>query len=101
MDAVSNVHQTMVEVPVDIAREFGYPEEKASALKASHRRILDRVYGSVCSSFDEFSDLAVKQAGELRDLIEDQSSPPPTNSGAGPKKSAEGKKSKRKKKGKH
>lgn len=65
MDAVENIHQTMAEIPIEIMKEIGYPEDKAEIVKDSHRRILRIVYGGICNAHDDLGKLVVQQFGEL------------------------------------
>jgi hypothetical protein len=65
MDAVESLHQATAEIPLDVLKELGYPDDKAETLKESHRRILRIVYGGICSAQEDLGDLVVKQFGEL------------------------------------
>jgi hypothetical protein len=70
MDAVENIHQTAAEIPIEILKEIGYPEDKAEIIKDSHRRILKIVYGGICSAHEDLGKLVVQQFGELGKFAE-------------------------------
>lgn len=65
MDSVENIHQTTAEMPLEILKEYGYPEDKAEAAKESHRALLKIMYGGICSANEELGKLVVLQAGGL------------------------------------
>jgi len=65
MDAVESIHQTSVELPLEVLKELGYPEEKTDAIKEAHRKILRIMYGGICNAHQELGKLVVMQAGEL------------------------------------
>jgi hypothetical protein len=90
MNAVKTMHQTAVEIPIDIGKELGLPADKADILKATHRRILDNTYSGARSAQIELGSLVVQQIGEVSTLIKDlaaaggrgsQSSTPATDAG--------------------
>lgn len=70
MDAVENIHQTTAEIPIEIMKEIGYPEDKAEIVKDSHRRILRIVYGGICNAHEDLGKLVVQQFGELGKFAE-------------------------------
>ncbi len=70
MYAVENIHQTTAEIPIEILKEIGYPEDKAEIIKDSHRRILKIVYGGICSAHEDLGKLVVQQFGELGKFAE-------------------------------
>ena len=70
MDAVEKIHQTTAEIPLEILKEIGYPEDKAEIIKDSHRRILRIVYGGICSAHEDLGKLVVRQFGELGKFAE-------------------------------
>jgi hypothetical protein len=65
MDAVEKIHQTTAEIPIEILKEMGYPEDKAELFKDSHRRVLRTVYGGICNAHKDLGTLVVQQFGEL------------------------------------
>lgn len=71
MATVEKLHQSGVEIPVDMATQLGFPRDKAELIKDTHRRILNGVYGTVCRANEDIGALVVKQVGELRTLAND------------------------------
>jgi len=71
MTAVKHLHQTAVEIPIDIGKELGLPADKVDMMKATHRRILDNTYGGARSAQMELGSLVVEQIGEVSTLIKD------------------------------
>jgi len=71
MNAVKKMHQTAVEIPVDIGRELGLPADKADMIKATHSRILDSTYSGARRAQLELGSLVVEQVGEVSTLIGD------------------------------
>lgn len=69
MNSVESIHQTTAEMPLDILKDFGYPEDKAEAAKDSHRQLLRIVYGGMCSANEELGKLLVLQAGGLSEFF--------------------------------
>lgn len=65
MDTVESIHQTSAEMPLEVLKELGYPEEKTESIKAAHRNILRILYGGIYSAHEELGKLVVMQAGEL------------------------------------
>jgi hypothetical protein len=70
MDAVENIHQITAEIPIEILKEIGYPEDKADIVIDSHRRILRIVYGGICNAHEDLGKLVVRQFGELGKFAE-------------------------------
>ena len=68
MDTIKEVHQTLVEIPIDVAQELGVPEEQAAALKETHRRILEHLHSGVCDACGEINQYIVKQAKTVNEL---------------------------------
>lgn len=62
LDTVKEVHQTVAEIPINVAQEFGLPKETATALKYTHRRVLDHIDNGVRESVGEVNQFMVKQA---------------------------------------
>ena len=62
LDTVKEVHQTMAEIPINIAQEFGMSEQTSAALKYTHRRVLDHLYNGVRDAVGEVNEYMVKQA---------------------------------------
>ena len=71
MNAVKNLHQTAVEIPIDVGKELGLPADKVDMIKAGHRRILDRTYSGARSAQIQLGSLVVEQIGEVSVLIKD------------------------------
>ena len=67
---VTDVHQALVEIPINIAQELGVPEEQCAALKKRHRQILDHVANGVCDACGEVNQYVVKQAGIVNELAD-------------------------------
>jgi len=65
MDTVESIHQTSAEMPLEVLRELGYPEEKTETIKEAHRKILRIMYGGICNAHQELGKLVVMQTGEL------------------------------------
>lgn len=68
MGTIKEVHQKIVEIPLDVAQEFGLPEEKSAALKSAHRRVLDHLHDGVCGAIGEVNLYIVKQAKAVNEL---------------------------------
>ncbi|NIQ97631.1 MAG: hypothetical protein GWN87_28250, partial [Desulfuromonadales bacterium] len=68
---VEKLHQSAVEIPINMATQVGLPRDKANLIKDTHRRILKDVYGTVCGANEEIGALVVQQVGELRKLAAD------------------------------
>lgn len=71
MATVEKLHQSAVEIPIDMATELGFAREKADFIKDMHRRMLKDVYGAVCGAHEDIGALVVQQVGELRTLAND------------------------------
>jgi hypothetical protein len=77
LGTIKEVHQILVEVPIDIAEELGAPPDKCAEVKAQHRRILDHVEKGVASSCNEVLDYIVKQAELVDELAAGREEPKP------------------------
>lgn len=77
MDTIKEVHQSVVEIPINVAQELGLPEETANALKGTHRRILDHVHRGVFDSCGEVARYVIRQATAVDQLFDAPSKPPP------------------------
>jgi len=78
MDTIKEVHQTIAEIPINIAQELGFPEENSAALKDTHRRVLDHLHGGFCDACGEVNQYIVKQAkavNQLADFAPDPAEP--------------------------
>ena len=62
LDTVQEVHQTMAEIPINVAQEFGLSEQTSAALKYTHRRVLEHLYNGVRDAVGEVNEYMVKQA---------------------------------------
>ena len=62
LDTVQEVHQTMAEIPINVAKEFGMSEQTSAALKYTHRRVLEHLYNGVRDAVGEVNEYMVKQA---------------------------------------
>lgn len=71
MGAIRKIHQTAVEIPVDIGTELGLSRDKADLIKATHERILLKTYGGARSAQIGLGKLAVDQVTELSALLQD------------------------------
>jgi methyl-accepting chemotaxis protein len=68
LDTVKEVHQTMAEIPINVAQEFGMSEEISAALKHTHRRVLEHTYNGVSDAVGEVNQYMVKQAQNVDKL---------------------------------
>jgi len=75
MDVVTEVHQTIIEIPINVVQELGFPEETSTALKNTHRRVLERIYGGYCNACGEVNRYIVKQAQAVSQLTDPASGP--------------------------
>ena len=75
LGTIKEVHQTIIEIPIDIAQELGLPEKDGSALKDAHRRILDRVHNGVCNACGEVNQYIVEQAKAVNQLADFRQKP--------------------------
>ena len=69
MGTIKEVHQGIIEIPINVARELGLPEESSTALKYTHRKMLDHVHGGVCDACGEVNQYIVKQAETVNQLF--------------------------------
>jgi hypothetical protein len=74
LGVAENMHQTAVEIPLNMLKGVGVSEEQTSALKDKHRNLLRGMYGSIDSIASQFVDVGEKQAtklsAEIRDRVE-------------------------------
>lgn len=70
MGTIKEVHQTIIEIPINAAQEFGLPEERAGALKDTHRRVLDHLHSGVCDACAEVNQYIVEQAKAVNRLAD-------------------------------
>lgn len=74
LGVAEKMHQSAVEVPLNMLKSVGVPEEKSSELKDKHRSLLRGMYGSIDSIATQCVDLGEKQASILttgiRDLVD-------------------------------
>lgn len=68
LDTIKEVHQTMAEIPINVAQEFGMSEETSTALKDTHRRVLDHIHNGVRDAVGEVNQYMVKQAQNIDNL---------------------------------
>jgi hypothetical protein len=71
MSTIRKIHQTAVEIPIDIGKELGLPADKADQVKAAHERILVNTYAGVRKAQADLGSLAVQQIGEFATLVGD------------------------------
>ncbi|MFW2405859.1 MAG: hypothetical protein ACN4GT_13895 [Gammaproteobacteria bacterium] len=77
MDTIKEVHQTIVEIPINIAEELGgLPKEQADVLKTKHRLVLDHVHDGIVGAVGEVNQYIVKQAQAVNDMARAQWDPP-------------------------
>jgi hypothetical protein len=69
MGTVKEVHQAIIEIPINVAQELGFPEESATVLKDTHRQILDHLQGGICDACGEVNQYIVKQAKAVNQLF--------------------------------
>lgn len=70
LGTIKEVHQTIVEIPIDVARELGLPDDKSTMLKETHRRVLDRVHEGVCDACGQVNRYIVEQAKAVNQLAD-------------------------------
>jgi len=68
LDTIKEVHQTIAEIPINVAQELGMSEETSTALKNTHRRVLDHIHAGVSNAVAEVNQYMVKQAQNVNDL---------------------------------
>lgn len=77
MSTVMEVHQTIIEIPINVAEDLGgLPEEKAKALKDKHRQVLEHLNGGIVDAIGEVNQYIVKQAQAVNDFARSQWEPP-------------------------
>ena len=72
LGVAENMHQTAVEIPLNMLKGVGVSEEQTSALKDKHRNLLRGMYGSIDSIASQFVDVGEKQAAKLSAEIRDR-----------------------------
>lgn len=70
LHTIKEVHQSVVEIPINVAQELGLPDETAKVLKGTHRRILDHVHRGVSDSCGEVARYVIKQANAVDQLFD-------------------------------
>ncbi len=75
MSTVREVHQSIIEIPINVAQELGYSEEKSTALKNTHRRVLELIHGGIVDACGEVNKYVVKQAQAVSELADPQTQP--------------------------
>jgi hypothetical protein len=65
LHTVKEVHQTMAEIPLNVAQEFGMSKDTSTALKYIHRRVLDHMYDGIGNAVGEVNQYVVKQAQNI------------------------------------
>jgi len=65
LDTVQEVHQTMVEIPINVAQELGMSKQTAAGLKWTHERVLEHLYNGVRDAAGEVNEYMVKQAENI------------------------------------
>ena len=78
LDTVKEVHQSVVEIPINVAEELGLLDENSEALKDKHRKILDHLYAGIGEPCHEVYRYIAKQATAVNELFD--FSPPPVDS---------------------
>ncbi len=71
VDAVERAHQTTAEKPLEMLKEFGFPEDQAELARESHKRILRFFYGGICNAHEEVGKLFVVQTTGLIKFVGD------------------------------
>ncbi len=72
LGAAETMHQTAVEIPLNMLKGVGVSEEQTSALKDKHRNLLRGMYGSIDSIASQFVDVGEQQAAKLSAEIHDR-----------------------------
>ena len=65
LHTVKEVHQTMAEIPLNVAQELGMSKQTSTALKYIHRQVLDQIYDGVGNAVGEVNQYVVKQAQNI------------------------------------
>ena len=68
LDTIKEVHQIVAEIPINVAQELGMSEETSTALKDTHRRVLDHIHTGISNAVGEVNQYMVKQARNVNDL---------------------------------
>jgi hypothetical protein len=77
--AVESIHQIVMEVPVNMLEDIGYPTEKAELIKDGHKNIIGHLYGGVRSAHGHLDALIYKQVEQLDSFKSDISSDKPAD----------------------
>jgi hypothetical protein len=70
LHTIKEVHQTIAEIPIDVAQEFGLPQETANALKSTHRRVLNRIHAGFSDACAEVHQYMIRQARAINKLTD-------------------------------
>jgi hypothetical protein len=74
LGVAENMHQSAMEVPLNLLKGVGVSEEQTTELKDKHRNLLRGMYGSIDSIASKFVDVgeekATKLATEIRDRVD-------------------------------
>ena len=68
MGTIKSVHQTHVEMPINVAQELGAPADKCAAAKATHRQVLDHLHNGFLEACEEVHEYVAKQATLVNEL---------------------------------
>jgi hypothetical protein len=68
LDTAEKLHQASAEIPLEVLKELGYPDDRVEAISDSHRRILRVLYGSISSGCEDLGKLVALQAYDLSKL---------------------------------
>lgn len=71
--ALERVHQTVFEIPVELAQSMGYSAQKAEMIRSTHKRVLANLHGGVRKACDQLGGLFVEQVGEIETLVNELS----------------------------
>ena len=70
LSTIKEVHQKLAETSLDVAQEFGLPEDRSTELKEKHQRVLDHLHEGVCDAIGEVNQYIVKQAQAVDELAD-------------------------------
>jgi len=65
LHTTKEIHQTMAEIPLNVAEELGMSKQTSAALKYIHRQVLDHIYDGVRDAVGEVNHYVVKQAQNI------------------------------------
>jgi len=71
LGVAENMHQTAVEIPLNMVPEFVASKEQTTALKDKHRNLLRGMYGSIDSLATKAMDIGAEQAARLAEGVSD------------------------------